>query len=222
MVGVSSFPPDQSGPSNPGWSPPPPSPGSYGAPGWGAPGPQQQMAPYQPPKRPKAVTGGWLMLGAALVLVLGSFLPWVSGGGESFNGFDHYACIENRCGVSEEEIPEYLTEGSDSIDLSMPGVATMLGAVILGSFGIALLAAGRVPALGILAIIGSGFGLLVAFACWYIVNEIVDDVNADMGAGIYLITLGAILGIAGGIATLVQKGPTQPQQWGAAPPHRLG
>lgn len=172
--------------------------------------------PMAPPPRAKAVLGGILMLVATAVLVLGVILPWNSGRGESVNGFDNYYCIGGFCSATSDDLPD-LT-GSNNVQFTAPGFASIIGAVILGSFGLALLLAGRVKTLGILAIIGSSLGLIVFFATFWIVGEVARDQGVDTGPGVYLTGIGAVLGIAAGIVTLSQRGDQQPAAWSQPQP----
>jgi len=223
------FPPDPqpgSTPSPPpGWAPPPspgapPAPGSLlppppgGAPGsanWGAPGgwapPPPGYGPGPKPPRPKAVVGGAIVLAGALLIVLGCFLPWVSGGGSSQNGFDNYYCVNDNC-ISTSEDWDAPYQASDTIELESPGIFGVMGAVVLAAFGLTLLLAGRLPAIAILALIFAGIGVLVASAFFYVASQVVDDLpGLSIGFGVWLQLLGPLVAVAGSIVALAQRGP---------------
>jgi len=150
--------------------------------------------PQGKPPRPKATVGGALLLVAAAVVLLGCFLPWVSVGGTSINGFDDGFVFDNEM-------------------YDAPGALAAFGVVLLLAFGITLLAAGRVLAIAIISVVASGLGLLVAFFYVAMCVDMADSlslVGADVGIGVILQPIGALLAIAGSIVALVQRKPRQP------------
>lgn len=132
--------------------------------------------------RPKVTVPALLLIGGAVVMIIGTFLPWVTGNGESINGWD---------------LAELQAEGSDA--------AVFVGlAVILGAFGVALAAAGRVLAVAILAVIVAAFASLAALI------DVTDDGGLEMfglstGAGLYVILVAALATLAGSVWALATR-----------------
>lgn len=131
------------------------------------------------PPRPRVTVPGLLLVGGAILLIIGTFLPWVRGNGLSFNGWDLYDINQ---------------ESSDA------GAFVAFG-VILGGFGIALVAAGRVLAVAILAVIVAAFAAIAAFV------DVTDDDDLSLfgfetAFGLYVILVGALIALAGSIWAL--------------------
>lgn len=216
-------------PPPPGPATPPPAPPAPGA--WSPGGPPSTPTPTGPPattpgwtgnapvgdgtlveRRPKAVVGGVLLLVAAGLLVLGTFLPWVSNQGQSLNGMSNFYCASGECIATDESIDaEFLR--SDAIEIEAPGRATLVGAAILASFGLALVLAGRVVAVAILALVSSSLGLLVSLGLYAVADRVTDTwrFDATLGSGPMVVILSAAVGIAGSIVALAQRTPRQDQ-----------
>ena len=146
--------------------PPPPSPtwSSMGGPVPPAP-PPQWSTPTAPP-RPKAPTAGWLLIGGAAVMVLGSFLTWFTIGGEDFTGFTELA------------------------DETRDGPAFVGFAVILAGFGITTLAARRLLPIAILAVVFAWFALIVAFVDYGDISDLEEAGLVEAGPGVPIVIVG--------------------------------
>lgn len=146
-------------------------------------------APAPRGPRPKVTVGAALLIvGSALALV-GAFLPWLSGAGETLNGFD-----------------TYLT--SDLQELEAPGVVVIIGGLIGLGFGIALLAAGRVLAVAILGIIFAAFGIIIGLALWAIVADSLEGQFASVGVGLVLQPVGPAIALIGAIIATATRRPS--------------
>ena len=148
-----------------------------------------------------------LVVGLAVV-ILGLFLPWVSSGGESVNGFDNYYCIDELdCIASPEAIPESEFRGGDSITrLESPAVLSVVGVVITGAFAIVLLASGRRVWAAIVALVLSALGTLAGILFLVVAGSAADNASGSVGIGAILQLLGAVLALAGSIVALVKRG----------------
>jgi hypothetical protein len=151
-----------------------------------APAPPEQYAGKPP--RPKVPIGGWLLLGGAIVMIVGCVLSWVSIDGESFNGFGHWIQLRE----TDNTFYEYDT----------PAGTFVVFAVILGGFGIALLAAGRVLAVAILAII---VGVIASITALAVLAVVQDSESVDLGPGLPVILLGALATLAGAIVATSKR-----------------
>jgi len=149
-----------------------------------------------------------LLLAAAGILLLGTFLPWLTVRGESMNGFSNYYCAGGECTATNRAIPGF-GDRSNSVSLENPGVFTLVGVVVLAVFGIVLLAVGRVVTIAVLALICSGVGLLIAAGLWVVANRVVDSfsLDAELGAGPPLVALSGVVGLIGAIVALAQRTP---------------
>lgn len=201
---------DQPLPPSP--TPPPPPPGGFGAPPapFGAPGaptPPPAAGWYGPPgaagyplpaaptagQRPKVVVGSVLLIAGGVLLIVGSFLNWakVSLGGigfdMSFNGFG-------------------------SGDETKDGPVFVFFALVLAGFGITMLAARKVLAVSILAVVFASLAVLVAIADLKDVSDLAAElgvfgstVDVQIGPGLWVVLIGAVMSLAGGIATLAVR-----------------
>lgn len=174
----------------PGAPTPPPAAGWYGPPGVaGYPLPAAPTAG----QRPKVVVGSVLLIVGGVLLVVGSFLNWakVSLGGigfdTSFNGFG-------------------------SGDETKDGPVFVFFALVLAGFGLTMLLARKVLAVSILAVIFAALAVLVAVADLKDVSDLADELNVfgstvdvQVGPGLWVVLLGAVISLAGGIATLVVR-----------------
>ena len=127
-----------------------------------------------------------LIAGAAL-MIAGSFLTWFTILGESYTGFS-----------------------SSGDEGSKDGPVFVFLAVLLLAFGIAQLAARKVLAVGIIAIVVAALGLLAALADIGDVSEAMDlaesfDVEASSGPGLWIILIGALIAMGGAIATVAKR-----------------
>jgi hypothetical protein len=161
----------------------------YGAPGY-APQGYGAPVPTEPTKRADAKIAGGLVILGAVISIIGIYLPWISGRGESINGTGYY-----------------LT--SDGI-IESPGTLVWFPAVPLIGFGIALIAAGRVLAVAILAVIAAVIAEFIGLGMVGIANDMVDISSfggggASLGVGVILQPIAPLIGLAGGIVALVKR-----------------
>ena len=147
------------------------------------------VVPVKPP-RPQVKVGSILLIVGAAGLVLGCLLTWVSIEGQSFNGF------------SSESIS---IDGGEN-----GGPALSFFAVVIGGFGIAQLAARRVLAVAILAVVFASFALFGVLAEMGNVSDAIEltelfGAEASWGPGVPVMGLSALVGLAGAIATLAKR-----------------
>ena len=192
LTAMSDFNPNPSAPQ----APPPPVPQApFGAPG--APPPPTGYVPpgYTPwanaagqkPPRPAVPVGSALLILGGAMLIAGSFLNWFTIEGENFTGFS--------------------SAGSD--DTKDGPVFVFLGVLAMG-FGLAQLVARRVLAVAILAIVFAAFALLAAVADIGDVGNLLDFADAtgfaaSRGPGLWIIFVGSLVALAGGIATVAKR-----------------
>ena len=133
-----------------------------------------------------------LVVVGALISLIGVFLPWLSGAaGETGNGLDDYL-FENADG--ELQIME------------SPGTAMIVGAVVLLGLGLALLLAGRVLAVAIIAIVVAAIGVFVGLGMLGIVSDTKDFVgDGSIGVGAVLQPIGPLVALAGAIAATAKR-----------------
>ncbi len=133
--------------------------------------------------------GAILTIAGSLIAMIGVFLPWATGGGNSYNGLATFI---------DDEFTSFETPGAVSI---------FLGLVTIG-FGIALFFAGRVLAVAILAIVFASFTLLWGLAVIGITADAVavgdslfnaDEASGDPGFGAILQPISALITLAGAI-----------------------
>jgi hypothetical protein len=123
-----------------------------------------------------------LIIVGAAVMCIGTFLPWVTGNGESLNGWD---------------LADISGESNDA------AVYVALG-VILAGLAIAMIAAGRLLAVAIIAV------LIASFAAIAAVIDVGDDggmgaFGFSIGAGLYIILAAAIASLVGSIWALAVR-----------------
>ena len=126
-----------------------------------------------------------LALGGVL-LIAGSFMGWFAFDGENFTGFS----------------------SGDGGSKDGP-IFVFLGVVVL-AFGIVQLVARKVLVVGILAIVFSALALLAALADIGDVRNAVKladsfGVEASSGPGLWIILIGALIAMAGSIATVAKR-----------------
>ena len=161
---------------------PPPAPGYAPPPGY-APYP---AAPAQKPPRPAVPNAAYLLIAGGVLLIIGSVLNWFTLFGEKYNGFSE-------------------VDGSQK-----DGPAFVFFAVIAIGAGITFLAAKRVLAVAIIAVVFLVFSVFAAIADISDVNDAMDiaDIagfDASQGPGLYVVLLGSVLGLAGGIVALAKR-----------------
>lgn len=175
--------------------------------------------PPQPVKqpRPRARVGGLLMLVGLALAVAGCILPWVNSSDGSLNGFDVFYCDDELECVATSDPDPTITDlyGNSINEFESPAIAAVFGIVIMTAFAIVLLAAGRVLAIAIIALIMSIFGVLAGllFVALAAGTEFVNgfEVPADgIGIGVLLHLLGALVTAAASIVALVQRNRPEP------------
>ena len=147
------------------------------------------VVPVKPP-RPQVKVGSILLIVGAAGLVLGCLLTWVSIEGQSFNGFSSESISIDGC--------------------ENGGPALSFFAVVIGGFGIAQLAARRVLAVAILAVVFASFALFGVLAEMGNVSDAIEltelfGAEASWGPGVPVMGLSALVGLAGAIATLAKR-----------------
>ena len=147
------------------------------------------VVPVKPP-RPEVKVGAILLIVGGVGLVLGSLLGWVTIEGQSFNGF------------SRESIS---IDGGEN-----GGPALSFLAVVIAGFGIAQLAARRVLAVAILAVVFASFALLGVLAEMGNVSDAIEltelfGAEASWGPGMPVLGLSALVGLGGAVATLAKR-----------------
>lgn len=138
--------------------------------------------------RPKVTVGAVLLIVGSAVALIGAFLPWLTASGDTLNGFN-----------------TYLT--SDLQELESPGIATLFGALIGLGLGIALLAAGRVLAVAIIAIVFAALGVLVGGVLWAIVADSLQGQFGSVGIGLILQPIGPLIALVGAIIATATRRP---------------
>lgn len=190
---MSDFEPDPSpttpmppAPGAPPFVSPPPPPAAYGVPPGYVPTGYPAVGSGQQPPRPAVTVGAGLIAGGGALMVLGSFLNWFTIEGQSFTGFS--------------------SEGDNMKD---GPVFVFLGVLAL-AFGITLLAARKVLAVAILAVAFGAFAVLAALADITDVSDAKDlatalGVDMSFGPGLWIIIIGALMALGGGIASLAKR-----------------
>jgi hypothetical protein len=145
------------------------------------PAPPPQWPAQIAPPRPKAPTAGWLLIGGAAVMVLGSFLPWFTINGEDITGFSEL--------------------GGEDRD----GPAFVVFAVILAGFGITTLAARRLLPIAILAVVFASFALIFALVDYGDITDLEDLGLVEAGPGVPIVIVGTLIALAGGIVALARR-----------------
>ncbi|MDO8361351.1 MAG: hypothetical protein Q7V88_00500 [Actinomycetota bacterium] len=148
------------------------------------------MVQQQKPPRPSVAVGSVLLILGAAITVLGCALTWITVDGVELNGF------------AEEPIGLNSTANA--------GPAFVLFAVVLAGFGIAQLAARKVLAVAILAVVFASFAALMVIAAYSEVNDRVDfqtvfGSSASFGPGVWVVALGTLVALGGAVATLSKR-----------------
>ncbi|MEP6299565.1 MAG: hypothetical protein ABJ382_19760 [Ilumatobacter sp.] len=163
--------------------------------------PQQAPAPYGGPQfvdpssrvgTYRAPGGATTMIAGALVSIIGTFLPWVTFGNDSVNGYDTYP----------------IGDDFDAVQWTNPG-AYVVGAMVLVIISaVIVLAAGRRVATWIIALLAAGFGGLMALGGLGAVGSVLDNAFFDdlnIGFGVGLCLLGAVIAGVGAIIVAAKR-----------------
>jgi hypothetical protein len=142
----------------------------------------------QKPPRPAVPVAGYLCLAAGALLIVGSVVNWYTIFGEKFNGFS-----------------KALDEAGKTV--SNDGPAFVFFAVLAIGAGITFLAAKRVLALAIVVLVFEVFAMIAAFADIGDMSDLKDVGGSAVstGAGLYIVLVGSLVGIAGNIAAIAKR-----------------
>ena len=133
--------------------------------------------------------GSILIIVGALIAILGTFLPWANLGNETGTGFDFYRFRDNF----------------DVIEFDSPGVIVLFFAAPLIGFGLALLLAGRVLAVAIIAIVVSVIAAIVGLVMIGLMGAVTEDVGGSIGFGAVLTMIGPLVALAGAITATAKR-----------------
>lgn len=136
------------------------------------------------------------MLGGAILAGLGSVLPWLSfdgfGGGDPPNGFETY--------------PFLVADDFDPVVWTNPGAYIVGAYAVLAVLAIIMLAAGKSTWVSVCGILAALIGAAISLAA---IASIADLVNTfrdlDLGAGIVLIGLAAVVAFVGSLITAIAR-----------------
>lgn len=156
-------------------------------------GPGGWSQPPAPQPRPKVTVGAVLLIVGAAIALIGTVLPWTTRPGESLHGFDSYVT-------------------SDFQLLEAPGVIVVFGALIGLGLGIALLAAGRVLAVAIVAIVFASIGILVGAGLWIVIADSFEGRTGSIGIGVILQPIGPLIALVGAIIATATRRPSAPSE----------
>lgn len=173
-------------PPPPGAGYPPQQPGFGAPPGYVAAG---QGGMVKAP-RPDVKIGAILVIVGSVLSILGVFLPWASGGGESVNGMDYY---------------EWFDDSFTYYKMDAPAGAVIVFAVLMIAFGITLAVAGRVLAIAILAIIGAVIAGIVGLVMFGLMASFTDSVGGDIGIGAIIQPIAPLASLAGAIVATSKR-----------------
>jgi hypothetical protein len=123
------------------------------------------------------------MIAGAVIAAIGCFLPWLTIGDTTLNGFD---------------------EGPDDAAL---GGGVMFFAFVLVGMGITTLAAKRILPIAIIGIVAAALCLLVSAAQLADYSDFADVelFDAEVGAGLPVIVVGSLIALAGAIITCSRR-----------------
>lgn len=183
----------------PGWAPPPASspappcpsssasipPASLPPPApWAPPAPD---GPTPPPARRAALWPGALLVGAALLALIGAVLPWAEVRAVFFGQLDVAG-----------------TEGD--------GVITLLLGLVLGALGVLAPLAGNPRWLGVVALVTSVVIFAVGAYDLADVTRAASELRTELfgidarpGPGLYLTVVAGVVGLAGGVGVLLTR-----------------
>lgn len=132
------------------------------------------------------MVGALLLLGGAVLVVIGSFLTWFSFGDIDVNGFTEFG---------DQSTDEETRDGPVFVAL----------AVILAGLAITTLAAKRLLPIAILAVIFAALSVLAGLVDFADVQDAQDVFGVEPGPGLPVILLGSLVALAGGIVTLATR-----------------
>jgi hypothetical protein len=196
-------------PLPPGIAPPPPTLVTEPAPANVVPPPPPYGAPVSfaeirtKPPRPAITVAGFLMLIGGVIVGVGAALPWLtdvaadflnpdgSRPGSSITGFDYWY-----------NIGDDIRQGR-FVELQRPGPTFVFFAVVLAAFGITSLAAKRLLAIVILAIVFATITALFGLGELGHYND--TKGTGSLGPGLPVIVFGAVLALAGSIAGCAKR-----------------
>ena len=123
------------------------------------------------------------MIAGAVIAAVGCFLPWLTIGDSTLNGFD---------------------EGPDDAAL---GGGVMFFAVVLLGMGITTLAAKRILPIAIIGIVAAALCLMVGAAQLADYSDFADVefFDAEIGAGLPVVALGSLVALAGAIIACAKR-----------------
>jgi hypothetical protein len=123
------------------------------------------------------------MIAGAVLAGVGCFLPWLTIGDTTIDGFD---------------------EGPDDVAL---GGGIIFFALVLLAMGITTLAAKRILAIAIVGIVTAALCLLASAAQLADYSDFADVplFDAEIGAGLPVIVVGSLLALAGAIVTCAKR-----------------
>lgn len=138
------------------------------------------------PPRPAVQAGSLVLIVGGVLMIAGSFLEWFSVQGTKYTGFS----------------------GSGD-DMKDGPVFVFFGVLAIG-FGLAQLLARKVLAVAILSIVFAALALFAALADLGDVSDAMDlaklvGVDASQGPGLWVILVGSVVALAGGIATTAKR-----------------
>lgn len=148
------------------------------------------------PQRPPVVVGSVLLILGGALMVVGSFLNWLSVDAPTLTSFGVDLSFNGFGGEGETK----------------DGPVFVFLAVVLVAFGVTMLAAKKVLAVAILSVVVASLALLAAYVDVKDVRDSIDElktldnaITATMGPGLWVVLAGAVVGLVGGIATLAVR-----------------
>lgn len=181
---------------------PQPPPQAYGQPPGQHPytGPQYGQIPGAsgPTSRKRTggvIAGALMMLGGAFLACLGTVLPWVSfdgfGGGDPPNGFETYP---------------FFADDFDPVLWTNPGAYVLGAYALLAVVAIIVLAAGKATWSSVCGILVSLVGAAISLAAIAAIADLVNTFrDLDVGAGVVLIGLAAVVAFIGSLITAIVR-----------------
>ncbi len=150
--------------------------------------PGYAAAPMAKPPRPQVKTGVTIAVLGSVLMIVGSFLSWFS--------------IDSGFGESES-ITGFTKLAGESKD----GPAFVFLGVVVGGLAIAMFFAGRVLAVAIVAVVFASFAVLAVIVDLSDVSDLITlfDGSISWGPGLWVILVGAGMGLSGSIAALAKR-----------------
>ncbi len=150
----------------------------------------------------RSQNGGLIAVAGGVVTAIGVFLPWVTGGGESFTGWELYDLRQEA-----EENPFVIDEMfGDTFDPFFTGAPVLVAGVLLALVGVAVYAAKKrppparyrvSPGLYISGMLLGVVAFLMVFLNVYSVLTPPDFVDVSIGIGLILSTVGVFAAMVG-------------------------